>query len=159
MSVLFSKACQYAIQSVIYLAAQQPDTPILQRDIAEALDIPNHFLGKILQQLARHGIVVSQKGKAGGFLLSQPPEEISLLRVAKIVDGESFLDYCVVGFPGCQDENPCPLHPLWSSAKKIIIQMLRDTPVTELSDEIQTKLDYIASMHTGELDVDSDSGG
>lgn len=155
MSILFSKACQYALQSVIYLAAQRPDTPVLQRDISEALDIPNHFLGKILQQLARNDIVASQKGKAGGFVLSQPPEQISLLRVAKIVDGESFLDHCVMGFPGCEDNNPCPLHPLWSSARKTIIQMLEDTPVTELSEEIQTKLDYIASLHAEELDLDT----
>ncbi|MFQ6676468.1 MAG: RrF2 family transcriptional regulator [Fidelibacterota bacterium] len=146
MSILFSKACQYALQSIIYLAAQPPRTPVLQRDISKALNIPPHFLGKILQLLTRHEILVSHKGKSGGFLLKRSPEEISLLKVAQIVDGDSFLDHCILGFPGCADDTPCPLHPQWSAAKKTIMEMLKRRHVGELGDEIQSKLDFIKLM-------------
>lgn len=150
MSLLFSKSCEYAIQSIIYLAAQPSGVPVLQRDISKALDIPPHFLGKILQALTRHEIVSSQKGKSGGFLLNRPHEEISLMSVVRITDGDLFLDKCIIGFPGCDDDKPCPLHAEWSATKQTIIQMLEDRNVSEMSEQLETKLNYIASLQVKE---------
>jgi len=110
MSVLLTKSCQYAIQAVLFLATKQKNKPVLQRDIAESLDIPVHFLGKILQQLVKQNIVSSQKGKLGGFFLSYPFAKVTLYKIAQIIDGENFLDGCMVGFPFCSDKSPCPLH-------------------------------------------------
>ncbi|MFQ6607634.1 MAG: RrF2 family transcriptional regulator [Fidelibacterota bacterium] len=150
MSLIFSRSCEYALQSIIYLAAQPPGKPSLQRDISKALNIPPHFLGKILQSLTHHEIVSSQKGKSGGFILNKPADEISLMTVVKITDGDLFLEKCVIGFPGCDDDNACPLHSQWSAAKKIIMQMLKNKHVAELSEELKTKLDYIAAIQLNE---------
>lgn len=143
MPIMFSKTCEYAIQTMIYLAAQPRNTPVLQRDIANALKIPQHFLGKILQLLSHRDLVLSQKGKMGGFLLGRAPEDISLYDIVEATDGCTFLDNCILGFPACGDEHPCPVHAQWKPAKEIILQMLKKRNVGELSQEIDIKLDYI----------------
>lgn len=148
MSIIFSRACEYSLQAVIYLATQPPNTPVLQPTIAQNLGIPNHFLGKILQQLGRHRIVKSQKGKGGGFLLGIAPEEITLYTIVRIMDGESFLDQCVLGLPDCSDDNPCPVHNEWSRNKNSIIQMLKERTVADLASEIHGKLESIKSTVT-----------
>lgn len=145
--MMFTKSCEYALQSVIYLASQPPDIPIRQFQISQALHIPNHFLGKILQLLTRHGILSSRKGKTGGFLLNGSPEEMSLYRIVQTVDGETFLDDCVLGFPGCRDENPCPVHFEWTSAKREILHMLKEKNIAELSGDLGPMLDYIRLLH------------
>ena len=147
MPIMLSRGCEYALQAVIYLAAQPPNTPVLQRDISSALNIPPHFLGKVLQVLSRHHIVISRKGKTGGFLLGRSPKDIIPYDIIEAVDGAEFLDHCVLGFPGCGDDNPCPVHSQWKQAKEIIIQMLKNNNVEQLSKEIDVKLDLIKRCH------------
>ncbi len=139
------------MQAVIYLAAKAENAPTLQRTISEDLDIPNHFLGKILQQLTPHHIIRSQKGKDGGFSLDQPPAEISLYSIIEIIDGESVLDKCILGFPGCADNSPCPLHNQWSAAKDSIILMLKTETIADLAKRMDVKLDQIKTTITQSL--------
>jgi Rrf2 family protein len=119
------------------------NTPVLQRDISSALNIPQHFLGKILQTLARHDIVTSQKGKSGGFLLKRSPKEFSLYDIVQVIDGSSFLDSCVLGFPGCSDDYPCPVHDRWIETKKDIIKIFKERSIEQLGDGIGKKLEFI----------------
>ncbi|MCH8024053.1 MAG: Rrf2 family transcriptional regulator [Candidatus Marinimicrobia bacterium] len=137
------------MQAVIYLAAHADVAPILQRTIAQDLGIPNHFLGKILQQLTRHNIIRSQKGKGGGFTLIRPPAEISLYTIIRIIDGKSLLNQCIIGFPACGDSYPCPVHEQWKIAKANILHMLTDTTVADLSATVGIKLAYIKSLADG----------
>jgi Rrf2 family protein len=143
---LLSKSCEYAFQAVIYLASQPPDKPVLQRDISNDLNIPTHFLGKILQTLRQHGYITSQKGKSGGFLLNKSGGDISLFGIVQLFEGPAFLDKCVIGFPGCSDDVPCPFHEEWRAAKEIILKMIKNNRVDELSQLIDLKLNYIKDM-------------
>ncbi|MDA2933032.1 Rrf2 family transcriptional regulator [Acidobacteria bacterium AH-259-D05] len=143
MPIIFSRTCEYALQAVLYLASQPPDTPILQRDISRALNIPTHFLGKVLQLLSRSGLVISRKGKTGGFLLARAPKNISLHDIVEAIDGTDFLDACILGFPGCGDDSPCPVHSKWKPAKQIILQMLENSSVEALSKELGPELGLV----------------
>ncbi|MDP6570100.1 MAG: Rrf2 family transcriptional regulator [Candidatus Marinimicrobia bacterium] len=145
MSLLLTKSCQYAIRAIMFLATQPENIPVLQRDIAEILNIPNHFLGKILQQLAKHDIVHSQRGKSGGFTLCHHAEELTLYKIAEIVDGEKFLDGCVVGFPNCSDVNPCPVHKEWKQMKEMIIAFLQRKQIHQLSGKLEPKLEDLSN--------------
>lgn len=124
MSLIFSRECEYAIQSVLYLALRSPEerTPI--RELARRLDIPYHFLGKILQRLTRKGLLVSDRGPMGGFALSMPPENITLFHVVEAIDGTAFTQNCVLGFSECTPEKPCAVHNDWSALREGIYQML-----------------------------------
>lgn len=143
MAIIFTRACEYALQAMLYLALQPPHTPTLQRDISEALNIPQHFLGKVLQSLSRSRLVVSQKGKAGGFVIGKPPRDITPNDIIQAIDGPLFLEDCVLGFPGCSDEIPCPVHSQWKDIKESILEMLRNKNIEQLSLEFGVKLDFI----------------
>ena len=143
MSAIFSRGCEYAFQAILYLASQPPNRPVLQRDISKALRIPPHFLGKVLQLLSRSNLVISQKGKSGGFVLGRAAEDIYLYDILEATDGAACLDGCILGFSECGDENPCPLHPQWKQNKEKIIEMLQSRNTEELSKELQVKLDSL----------------
>ena len=140
MPIIFSRACEYAFQAVLYLASQPQDRPILQRDISRALQIPPHFLGKVLQMLSRSQLVISRKGKSGGFILARSPKDISLYDILEATDGVACLDGCILGFSECGDESPCPVHFQWKQSKQMIVEMLLNRNAEELSQEIEVKL-------------------
>ena len=73
--MILSQACQYGLQATIYLAVQG-DTPVLSKDIATQLGIPPHFLAKILQELSKRGLLLSIRGRGGGFKLSRDPNPV-----------------------------------------------------------------------------------
>ncbi len=143
MSAIFSRGCEYAFQAILYLASQPPDRPVLQRDISKALQIPPHFLGKVLQLLRRSNLVISQKGKSGGFLLGRSPGDIFLYDILEAVDGSSCLDGCLLGFTQCGDESPCPVHSQWKQHKEKIMEMLQTRNAEELSKELHVKLNSL----------------
>ncbi len=147
MSSILSKSSQYAIQAVMFLAAQPENHPVFQRDISNALNIPIHYLGKVLQILVKHHIVISHKGITGGFILDRNTGKITMNTIVKIMDGDSFLDGCMVGFPNCSDEHPCPVHEEWTHAKNEIKNIFEQKDINQFSDELQSKLDYIAHMN------------
>ena len=143
MPAVFSRACEYAFQAILYLASQPPQRPILQRDISSALNIPPHFLGKVLQLLRRNNLVTSQKGKSGGFLLGRSAEDIFLYDILEAVDGCACLDSCILGFAVCGDENPCPVHSQWKQSKEKLMELLQSRNAEELSKELHVKLDSL----------------
>ena len=147
MSVIFSRSCEYAIQSVLYLARSNGKKAILLREISDSLSIPHHFLSKVLQLLCRSGIVSSQKGIRGGFTLTMHAEQITLSDIVSAIDGDTFLNACVLGFPECDSEHACPAHKRWTEARTIISTMLSEETIAELGNEFGKKLQYIQNTH------------
>jgi len=148
MSLIFSKSCEYAIQATLFLAAKNSATPVLLREISDALQIPHHFLSKIFQQLTRDRILDSHKGSSGGFSLAKAADKITLCDIINSVDGEGFLSECVLGFPECGDTNPCPVHDKWKQAKEVILSMVNNKTILELSKEINGKLNLIEHLRS-----------
>ncbi len=108
---MFSKSCQYAIRAVTYLAEQQGNVKnVGVKEIAESLQVPQQFLAKILQQLAKHNLITSMKGPGGGFYLGEANANVTLLDIVKTMDGKNTLNTCILGKPSCSSEHPCPLH-------------------------------------------------
>ena len=97
---------------MLYLAgASAPGLRSNLKDISAAIESPEAFTAKILQQLVRHGLVNSLKGPTGGF--SIPPERLSNLTLREVVvvfDGDTLLTHCALGLPECSALTPCPLH-------------------------------------------------
>ena len=127
MTVIFSKKCEYGLQAVLYLAAQIDREVISAEEIANKLSIPKEFVSKILQSLTESGIICSRKGKSGGFAIAKDPKRITLIDIVAAIDGLSMFSGCVLGFPHCNLENPCPLHDKWGE--------LRTKAYSKLTDE------------------------
>src|SRR3954454_5273921 len=87
--MIVSAKTEYACIAVLELAARhgQPE-PVRIRQIAEAHGIPSRFLVQILLQLKSAGLVQSTRGAAGGYQLAKEPEDITLLDVMTVVDGQ-----------------------------------------------------------------------
>lgn len=150
MPVIFSKACEYALQATLFLARQESEEPIHLQDIASALHIPRHFLSKILQTLTHYEIIHSYRGHQGGFKLARPASSIKSVEIVRAIDGDTFLSQCVLGFPGCGDDHPCPMHSYWKEAKQTILTMLNEQTIGDLSKEIDDKL-ALLHLHSRQL--------
>ena len=132
--MILTQSTKYAVRAILYVAQRDPER-ILSSEIAEALGIPQQYLSKILQDLSKHGILSSLRGRTGGFTLALPAEQITLLKVIEIMEGNSFVGGCVLGLAECSNENPCPLHEQWSKIKGEILQMLVSESVMQLVEE------------------------
>jgi Rrf2 family protein len=137
MSVLFSRQCEYALQAVMYLALKPGREMTSIRELAEKIDIPYHFLAKILQDLTYKGLLVSQKGPMGGFALAKSAKEITLFDIVEAIDGAGFATDCVLGFPECSGKNPCAVHEQWGEVREDIRAMLVNKNVAQMAREMK----------------------
>ncbi len=136
MSLIFSRQCEYALQAVLYMSAQEPGRFTNINEISERLEIPMPFLGKTLQLLVQSKILSSLKGPRGGFRLAKDPSEIALFHVVEAIDGTDFLTSCVLGFSECSTRNPCPMHSEWGGLRDRVYQMLASKTIADISREI-----------------------
>lgn len=136
MSVIFSRQCEYALQAVVFLALKQNGemTPI--KDLSKKLDIPYHFLGKILQDLTYKGLLISLKGPTGGFKLGMPAKDITLAHIVEAIDGMGFSTSCVLGFSECSGEKPCAAHAEWKELRERIVAMLMNKNILEVAADM-----------------------
>jgi Rrf2 family transcriptional regulator, iron-sulfur cluster assembly transcription factor len=135
MSIIFSRQCEYALQAVLYLAIKEPGEMTSIKELTRKLEIPYHFVAKILQSLTRKGLLISMKGPSGGFSLGMPAKEITLFHIVEAVDGVGFMNNCVLGFPDCSGKNPCSVHETWGKVREEMYQTLISKTITEMAGE------------------------
>ena len=137
MSVFFSRQCEYAIQSVIYLAQKKEGQMTTIKEISSHLNIPFHFLGKIFQKLSHKGLLHSMKGVSGGFWLAKPAEEIVLMDIILAVDGPDVMNLCVLGYKECSPTEPCPMHNEWKATKETFFASLSKKNILDIGKDIK----------------------
>lgn len=140
MTVIFSKKCEYGIQSVLFLAANLGEDVIPVDIIAGKLNIPKEFVSKILQSLTESGIVYSKKGKNGGFALAKSPSKIRLIDIVATIDGLDIFNSCVLGFPQCSPDHPCPVHDNWGALRTQAYNMLTDETLDKFKEKTLDKV-------------------
>jgi Rrf2 family transcriptional regulator, iron-sulfur cluster assembly transcription factor len=140
MTVMFSKKCEYGLQAVLYLSANMDKEVIPAEEIANKLAIPKEFVSKILQSLTESGIVNSRKGKSGGFSMAKDPKKVKLIDVVAAIDGLSMFSSCVLGFPNCDVDNPCPLHDKWGKLRTMAYSMLTDENLDHFKEKTLMKV-------------------
>jgi Rrf2 family iron-sulfur cluster assembly transcriptional regulator len=142
MSIIFSRQCEYALRAVLYLAVRPSGELVSIREVAQRLKIPVHFLAKIFQDLSKKKLLCSRKGPKGGFRLGVPAKDITLFHIVEAIDGVSFMENCIMGFPKCSGNNPCPMHTQWGSLRDRLYQMLVNKSIERLAKDIQVKPEY-----------------
>ena len=118
-----TRAGEYAVRCVLYLSSSPGQEVVSRKAIAESMDIPDQFLGKIAQQLARSGILEIVQGARGGFRLLRSPEDLSLLEVVEATIGEIFLNDCLMNPGICMRSQACAVNKIWEKAR----DQLRET--------------------------------
>ena len=142
---MFSKACEYGIRASIFIAEQSLlDKKVSLKDIAKAIDSPEAYTSKILQQLSRNFIINSDKGPTGGFSMSQQElEEVKLSTVVTAIDGDAIYKGCGLGLKNCNENMPCPVHNQFKVVREELKIMLETTLVKSLALDLKDGLTFL----------------
>lgn len=137
--MIYSRSAEYAIRAFVVLAEVPAGKFAMVKQIAEEAGIPAHFLAKILQQLARQGLLRSSKGPTGGFALRQTAAETTLLQIVDSIDGLADYQRCIGGRMECNDQMRCGMHDSWKALRSRIMEYLEGTSVEDLAKALDQK--------------------
>ena len=127
---MISRTAEYALRAIVCLA-DRAEPALTTQELARVTRVPAGYLPKVLQALGRAGLVTSQRGLHGGFALSRPPEEISVLAVINAVDPLQRIRKCPLGIAG-HGHKLCPLHKRLDDATAMVEQAFAETTIAEL---------------------------
>lgn len=139
--MLITRATEYAIRAVLYLAKQPAGEIVLKKDICRTQDITPAFLTKILQPLIKAGIVGSQRGVGGGFYLARAPERITLLDVVEAQEGPVYLNQCLMQEKTCERDVFCPVHGAWRHIRDEMTRVLTQYTFARLAEMEEQNLE------------------
>ncbi len=128
---MLTQAVGYAAVALGYLASC-PDGVALVRTIAEHRGIPAPYLAKIIHQLARAGLVRTQRGVGGGVRLAKPAEEITLYDLCIALNDPAIEARCMLGIENCSDTRACPAHRFNVERRDRLTCFLRSTTVDQI---------------------------
>lgn len=131
---MFSKACEYGIRAVLYIASQSlKERRVKIGDIVQQTGSPEAFTGKILGLLSRHGLVDSYTGPGGGFEIKKEKiRQITIEQIVRAIDGNEFFEGCALGLSHCDEKNPCPMHHSVVKIRENMFYVLQHTSIYDL---------------------------
>lgn len=136
-AVKISEATSLALHTMVYLAGK-PEETVSVNEIAEILNISEAHLSKVLQRLAKAGLVESNRGPKGGFRLTKNPEEIALIEVYEVIDGPLHYADCLYSTKICNNDE-CIFHGLLGTMGKMFRDYLINTKISEVTQTYRRK--------------------
>lgn len=132
----FSAASESALRLLTYVHAHADARQKLGvSEIAAATGTPAAYAAKILQILARKGLLSSTRGPHGGFYLDpQQAKQLSAFEVVVAMDGASIFTTCMLGLKECSSKQPCPMHDDFVQIRQRLELALRQTSISSLSE-------------------------
>jgi len=128
-----SRGTDYGIQGILYLARQPSSKVSLLRDVAQAQNVPETYLAKIFQDLAKAGLVRSHRGAKGGFSLARPSSQITLRQIIEALQGPISLNRCLDIREGCPNSETCPVSEVLRKAQQQLVATLDTATLDGLS--------------------------
>ena len=139
--MFLSKSFGYALRGILYIAVMQDEQRKVQIDeIATKLSVPKHFLGKIMQQIVKAGLLKSTKGPYGVFSLAAGTLNTPVIRLVEVTDGMEQFSMCVLKLKYCNGINPCPLHFEMEEIKRNYLNLFTKNTFGDLLKESKTDL-------------------
>jgi len=137
---MISRKGKYAIRAILYLAERYGEKPIAVEEIASAERISRKFLESILLTLKNNGVLESKRGKGGGYLLREAPDQITIGQIIRIVDGPLSPVSCVSRTAyrpcsDCPDEATCRIRLVMKEVREAISKVLDLKTVAALAEE------------------------
>src|SRR5689334_10294668 len=135
---MLTRKSKYAIKALLMLAEEDGNGPVLVADLAERQRLPRKFLEAILLDLKRHGLLLSKKGKGGGYILRRDPKEITLGQIIRLLDGPLALVPCVsqTAYKPCEecvDERTCGVRLAMKEVRDVTAEILDHTTLESLN--------------------------
>ncbi|HUO04338.1 MAG TPA: Rrf2 family transcriptional regulator [Candidatus Binataceae bacterium] len=134
----FGVGVDYSLKALLMLAERYPNSqPVRVEEIAESQSIPENYLRRLLIELKRGGLVASQKGPSGGYLLARPPAKISMADVVEIVEGGYAPVECLKDGANalCHRDEPCAMRDVWREVRDGVDATLRAATLQSLADK------------------------
>ena len=144
-NLMFSKACEYGIRATIYIAEQsQLDRKVSLKEVAKAIESPEAYTSKILQQLSRNNIINSNKGPTGGFSMDKNAlDKVKLRTIVFAIDGDNIYNGCGLGLKRCSEKMPCPVHNQFKSVREELKTLLETTTIKSLTVDLKNGLTFL----------------
>ncbi len=129
---------KYGLKALVFLSQVPPGELALVADVAEANDIPKKFLDAILGDLRNAGLVMSRKGKGGGYRLAKPPEQITVGAIVRVLDGPLAPIACAshTRYQPCEDCDvaTCQVRHMMVDVRNAIAAVLDKTTLAQMRD-------------------------
>ncbi len=128
-----TRAADYAVRVMIFLAALPPRGRASLPSIAESTGAPDSFLSKVLQALTRVQLIASRRGPTGGFEITPLGRRASMRDVVEAIDGPINLNVCLSERRSCLRKFWCPAHPVWAKAQEALLGVLSTAFIADLA--------------------------
>ncbi len=140
----FGVGVDYSLKALLLLAERYPTTsPVRVEEIAATQDIPENYLRRLLIELKRGGLVASQKGPSGGYMLARPPARITMAEVVQIIEGDYTPVECLEESSStCPREQPCAMRDVWREVRDSVNNILRGVTLQALSEKGRHAINY-----------------
>jgi Rrf2 family protein len=133
----FGVGVDYSLKALLLLAERYPTIlPVRVEEIAATENIPENYLRRLLIELKRGGLVVSQKGPSGGYMLAKVPARITMAEVVEIIEGEYIPVECLEeSSSSCRRDQTCAMRDVWSEVRDSVNGILRAVTLQALSEK------------------------
>jgi Rrf2 family transcriptional regulator, cysteine metabolism repressor len=141
----FGVGVDYCLKALIMLAERFPNVqPQRVEEIAAAQGIPENYLRRLLIELKRGGLVASQKGPSGGYLLARNPAKITMADVVEIIEGDFAPVECLEESSNspCQRGDACAMRNVWCEVRDSVNSILRRTTLQALAQRRKSAIHF-----------------
>ena len=136
--MILSRSATYGLRSVLYLSLHSnQEQRFGVKAIAQELGLPESYLGKVLQNLVRKGIISSTKGPRGGFYIEQSGLSRPVIQIVEAIDGLERFSACGLGLHECSDENPCSIHKEYGRLRDGLFKLLSEKTIQDFKQDIE----------------------
>ena len=133
-SMQLTRAADYGVRVMIQLVTVSDHGRVSLPELARATGAPQSFLSKVLQSLARAGLISSQRGQTGGFHITTRGSAASMREVIEAIDGPVCLNVCLNPGRSCGRKTRCPAHPVWIEAQRAMLTILAGTSIASMAN-------------------------
>src|SRR3989441_9802702 len=128
-----SRKIDYALRAVIHLANEEDNERACSvAEIAAREKVPRHFLEKIIQELIHKGLVRSQRGPHGGYLLARSADRVTFRDVIEAVEGPISLNVCVGEHADCSLMGACGMERVWREGQRRVLEVFEKTTIGDV---------------------------
>jgi Rrf2 family protein len=129
---MISNTADYALRALLLLARENVPRAVRADVIAERIGAPRNYIGKVLNAVAKAGLITSARGPSGGFALAIPANEITIGRVIDLFDGVATNPRCMMNSGPCDPSHPCSAHDVWKAVSSARRSPFNSTTIADL---------------------------
>jgi Rrf2 family protein len=141
----FGVGVDYSLKALLMLADRYPSAqPLRVEEIAAVQAVPENYLRRLLIELKRGGLVLSQKGPNGGYMLARPPARITMADVVEIIEGDYMPVECLEDGANsfCPRDGGCPMRDVWREVRDSVVGILRSATLQSLAERRKSAVMY-----------------